>query len=65
MEVSIYASLAGCPALCVPAGFHPEKKWPMGLQLVGPYGGDRALLAVGSAYESVRREFIRRAPPSL
>jgi amidase len=62
MEVTIYATLAGVPALCVPAGFHSNGRWPMGLQLMARYGADAQLLRVGSAYEKVRAEFIGRAP---
>jgi amidase len=32
MEVTIYATLGGLPAISVPAGFHPTQAWPMGLQ---------------------------------
>lgn len=40
------ASLAGAPALTVPAG-HDGNGMPFGLELDGPRGGDRRLLAVG------------------
>lgn len=65
MEVTIYATLAGTPAISVPAGFHPERGWPMGLQLVAPHGADAFLLRVAAAYESLRAAFIARRPPSI
>ena len=43
MESTIYATLAGLPAISVPAGFHPIHTWPMGLQLIGPPQGDAFL----------------------
>ncbi|MBE7938987.1 MULTISPECIES: amidase [Ramlibacter] len=64
MEVTIYATLAGVPAISVPAGFHPERGWPMGLQLVGPHGADAFLLRVAAAYEAERAAFIARVPPA-
>jgi amidase len=65
MEVTIYATLAGLPALVVPAGFHSNGSWPMGMQLIGPYAGDAAVLRVGAAYEALRKEFIARRPPGM
>jgi amidase len=63
MEVTIYATLAGLPALCVPAGFHRERGWPMGVQLIARHSADALLLRVGAAYEALRNEFIARRPP--
>ena len=63
MEVTIYATLAGLPALCVPAGFHRERGWPMGVQLIARHSADALLLRVGAAYEALRPEFIARRPP--
>jgi amidase len=62
MEVTIYATLAGLPALCVPAGFHPQRGWPMGVQLIAKHSADALLLRVGAAYEALRPEFIARRP---
>ena len=62
MEVTIYATLAGVPALCVPAGFHENGRWPMGLQLLAPMGADAKLLQVGAAYENLRSDFIALRP---
>ena len=62
MEVTIYATLAGLPAVCVPASFHRTKGWPMGLQLIGAYGADAQVLRVTAGYEAVRGEFLSRRP---
>ena len=64
MEVTLYATLAGLPAISVPAGFHPQRGWPMGLQLIGKHSADAMLLRAAAGYEAVRGEFIRRAPPA-
>jgi amidase len=50
MEVVIPASLAGVPALNVPAGFS-RAGLPMGLQIIGPAQADFALLQLGHAYD--------------
>ena len=62
MEVTIYATLGGLPAISVPAGFHPTRTWPMGLQLLGRPQGDHALLRVAAAYEAVSKDLLARAP---
>jgi amidase len=50
MEVTIYATFAGLPAISVPAGFDGHGR-PMGLQLIGRPQGDVDLLRVAAAYE--------------
>jgi amidase len=50
MRSAYFITVTGCPAVSVPAGFTPEG-WPVGLQLVGPIGGDRRLLEIAAAYE--------------
>lgn len=62
MECTIYATLAGLPAISLPAGFHPEKPWPMGIQLIGKPQGDVALLQVAAAYEAIRADWLQRRP---
>ena len=52
MEVMVPASLAGLPALAMPAGFG-ACGLPMGLQLIGPRGGDGRLLRLAQAYHDV------------
>ena len=50
MEVTIYATLAGLPALAVPAGFSSEGS-PMGLQIIGKPQGEWDLLQLGYAWQ--------------
>ncbi|RWL46798.1 MAG: amidase [Mesorhizobium sp.] len=51
MQVSAFATLGGCPALNVPAGFDAKGR-PMGMQLIGRPRGDLAVLGAGAAYEA-------------
>lgn len=62
MECTIYATLAGLPAISLPAGFHPQKPWPMGIQLIGKPQGDVELLQVAASYEAVRSDWLQRRP---
>ena len=62
MEVVVPASLIGLPALAVPAGFG-HGGLPMGLQLLGPRGGDVDLLALGHGYDLATRLPDRHPPP--
>ena len=64
MEVVIPASLLGLPALAVPAGFGPQGL-PMGLQLIGPHGGDLGLLQLAQAWHEATRWPERRPAPVL
>ena len=52
MEVVIPASLAGAPAISLPAGFH--QGLPMGVQLVAPRGCDHALIEIAERYHPLR-----------
>ena len=61
MEVVIYASLAGLPALNVPVGFNSQGL-PMGMQLMGQPQGDLGLLALGLAYEEVVGDWLAIQP---
>ena len=63
MEVTIYATFAGLPAISVPAGFHANGRWPMGLQLIGPPQADAALLHAAQAYENLVPTLLARRPP--
>ncbi|NRO98155.1 indoleacetamide hydrolase [Paraburkholderia sp. NMBU_R16] len=46
------ASIAGLPGLSLPAGLTPTGL-PVGIEIDGPLGSDRHLLAIGIAFESV------------
>ena len=61
MESTIYATLAGLPAISVPAGFSANGL-PMGLQLIGKPRGERALLQLAHAYEQAAQDVLRRRP---
>lgn len=63
MEVTLYASFAGLPAVSVPAGFDAAARLPMGLQLIGPPQADAALLRAAAAYETTIPELLARRPP--
>lgn len=62
MEVVIYATLAGLPAISVPAGFS-DGGLPMGLQLIGPPLGDLAVLNAAAAFETAIGDWLARRPP--
>jgi amidase len=64
MEVVIGPTMAGLPAISVPAGFSPGGL-PMGLQVVGAPRGDVAVLQLAHAYEQASRWVQRRPPPLL
>ena len=50
MEVTVHATMAGCPAMNVPVGFSADGR-PMGMQLIGPPRKDRAVLQAAAVYE--------------
>jgi amidase len=62
MEVTLYATFAGLPAASVPAGFHANGRWPMGLQLIGRPQGDAALLRAMQGCENLAPELVARRP---
>jgi len=61
MEVVIYASLCGLPALNVPVGCNAHGL-PMGMQLIGQAQGDLALLSLGLAYEEAVQDWLAIRP---
>nr|WP_207794163.1 amidase [Ramlibacter algicola] len=63
MECTIYATLGALPAISLPAAFHPQRGWPMGVQLLAPHGADAFLLDVAAGYEAVRPDFFALRPP--
>jgi len=64
MDVVIYSTLAGLPAISVPAGFNTQGP-PMGLQLIGPPQADLALLRLARAYEQRAGDILSRRPSVL
>ena len=64
MEVVLYPTFAGLPAISVPAGFNAQGL-PMGLQLIGKPKGDFELLQVAHAYEMATQDLIQKRPPGL
>ena len=64
MEVTIYATFAGLPAISVPAGFD-ARGLPMGLQIIGKPQADLAVLQLAAAYERVAQEVLMRRPTAL
>jgi len=63
MEVMVPASLAGLPAVALPAGFGGQGL-PMGLQLIGRQGSERALLNLAERYHR-ETGWPQRRPPEL
>ena len=53
-------SNAGVPGLQIPIGIGAASKLPVGMELDGPAGSDRRLVAIGLALEGV---FGRLPPP--
>lgn len=53
--LAVPASLAGLPALSVPAGLG-EDGWPVGVSVVGQWGCDEVVLKVGKIIEEIVRE---------
>jgi amidase len=62
MEVVIYATLAGLPAISVPVGFNADGL-PMGMQLMGRPQADRAVLDLAAAYEATIGDWLAPKPP--
>jgi aspartyl-tRNA(Asn)/glutamyl-tRNA(Gln) amidotransferase subunit A len=50
--LTVPASLAGLPALSVPAGLG-EDGWPVGVSLVGQWGYDQVVLSAGRVLETL------------
>ena len=62
MEVTSYATFAGLPAISMPAGFHANGRWPMGVQLIGRPQADAAVLHAAQAWENSAAELMARRP---
>lgn len=65
MEVTLPVTMAGLPALSVPAGFGGAHDLPIGMQIIGPAHADLAVLQVGHAYEQASPWIGRTLPPVL
>jgi aspartyl-tRNA(Asn)/glutamyl-tRNA(Gln) amidotransferase subunit A len=60
-----FANVAGCPGLALPSAAS-SNGLPIGFQLVGAWGSDELLLALGRAYEAARPwSHLRPALPGL
>jgi amidase len=55
-----YISFMGNPAISVPAGF-TSTGLPIGIQIVGPHGGDWSLLQIAHAFEAATKHGLKRA----
>ena len=64
METTIYATLAGAPAISVPVGFDAAGRLPAGMQLIARPGADAELLAIAGGYEQLIGDWLSRRPPS-
>ncbi|GAA5991362.1 hypothetical protein JCM10908_003277 [Rhodotorula pacifica] len=53
--LTVPASLAGLPALSLPAGRDAKDGWPVGVTLMGQWGSDRAVLEVAKRWEELRK----------
>ena len=63
MKGMLPVTMAGGPALAVPAGFN-EEGLPMGIQIVGPNHAELACLQLAHAYEQ-ETNWTRKLPPLL
>ena len=63
MEVVVPASLAGLPALALPAGFGAGGL-PAGVQMIGAPGADGLLMALGRAYHDAT-DWPGKTPPAI
>jgi len=64
MKGVLPVTMAGGPALAVPAGFNQEGL-PIGIQIVGPNHAELACLQLANAYEQETNWTRRRLPPLL
>jgi amidase len=64
MKGVLPVTMAGCPALAVPAGFGAHGL-PIGIQIVGPNHAELACLQLAHAYDTATNWAARRPPPLL
>lgn len=50
--LTVFANLAGVPAISIPIGFEPTTGLPMGLQIIGKQGDDKKVLAIAKNIQS-------------
>lgn len=53
--LTVPASLAGLPALSLPAGRDAKDGWPVGVTVMGQWGSDRAVLRIAQRWEELRK----------
>lgn len=59
--LTVPASLAGLPALSVPIPVGAEGDgWPLGVSIVGQWGCEKMVLAIGAAIEDVELKSLSR-----
>ncbi len=63
MEVSLFATLIGSPAINVPVGFNQDGL-PMGMQIIGRNCADLAVLQLAFSYEKAT-QWVNKHPPAL
>jgi amidase len=64
MKGMLPVTMAGCPALAVPAGFNAQGL-PIGIQIVAPNHAELACLRLGYAYDAMTNWSSTRLPPLL
>lgn len=64
MEVVIYATLAGLPAVSVPVGFD-SRGLPMGMQLIGRPQAELSVLRMAQAHADRSTDILARRPGAL
>jgi len=64
MKGVLPVTMAGCPALAVPAGFN-QQGWPIGIQIVAPNHADLSCLQLAHAYDLATRWVSKRLPSLL
>jgi aspartyl-tRNA(Asn)/glutamyl-tRNA(Gln) amidotransferase subunit A len=57
--LTVPASLAGIPALSVPAGYGDDG-WPLGITIAGQWGSDKYILRTGQVITSILKDFNQR-----
>ena len=63
MEVCLFATLIGSPAINVPVGFNQDGL-PMGMQIIGRNFADLAVLQLAFSYEQAT-QWVNKHPPAL